>query len=231
MLKLELETLDYKVNQLMPILERLKSLRSKEFETHIVDGQPARTKFILRGEPAVFNWSGPANIDGQSFPPYTGKVKLNYHVVTLTWRLHFPGIPRAHIPSLRRAPRIGVPMGPLDALYKIANADNSFAYQPRSRYYHNIEQERRAQRLLHGARSRARNRNEPEPSCETQILLGGMLGDEMQLHNEMEWYAGFHERLRRLRFNQAMSEIRAVKWTRRWEAEQSLLKFEDYEGF
>ena len=105
-LKLELETLDYKVVQLMPIVERLKRMESREYETHIVDGQAMTTKFVLHGEPEVYTWTGPANLDGGEYLPYRGKTSLDYHVLTLTWRLRFPSMPRAHIPTLRRAPRI-----------------------------------------------------------------------------------------------------------------------------
>jgi hypothetical protein len=45
--KLELETLDYKIDQLMPIVERIKKIESEAFETHIVDGKPTKTQFVL----------------------------------------------------------------------------------------------------------------------------------------------------------------------------------------
>lgn len=112
-LKLELETLNYKVDQLMPIVERLKRLESKEYHTHVVDGEPTPTKFVLTGEPEVNKWTGPADINGHRFGPYEGKTALNYHVVTLTWRLRFLEIPRAHVPELRRAPRVGAPESPV----------------------------------------------------------------------------------------------------------------------
>lgn len=108
-LKLELETLHYKVDQLMPIVNRLKRLESKEYESHAIEGKATTTKFKLVGEPEVFTWSGPTDINGQQFGPYRGKTSLNYHVVTMTWRLCFPRIPRAHVPELRRAPRIYEP--------------------------------------------------------------------------------------------------------------------------
>lgn len=104
-LRLELETLDYKVEQLRPIVERLKGLESREYETHVVDGASVKTKFVLAGDPAVYTWTGPADINGGRYSPYAGKETLNYHVETLTWRLHFPSLPRAHIPTLRLAPR------------------------------------------------------------------------------------------------------------------------------
>lgn len=93
----------------MPIVERLKRLESEEYETHVVHGKPAKTKFVLTGEPEVYTWSGPTNINGENFGPYKGKSTLNYYVVILTWKLRFPEIPRAHIPTLRRAPRTSNP--------------------------------------------------------------------------------------------------------------------------
>ncbi|EMC91570.1 hypothetical protein BAUCODRAFT_45007, partial [Baudoinia panamericana UAMH 10762] len=86
-LKLELETLDYKVDQLKPIVERLRDLNSEEKETHIINGKPQRTKFVLHEKLETFNWEGPANIDGKKHAPYADKSRLRYHVVTLTWHL------------------------------------------------------------------------------------------------------------------------------------------------
>ena len=68
-LKLELETLDYKLAQLLPIVERLKQLESREVDTHIVYGHPVCTKFVLHGEPDVYKWSGPSNFENQNFGP------------------------------------------------------------------------------------------------------------------------------------------------------------------
>ncbi|RMZ21716.1 hypothetical protein D0859_14275 [Hortaea werneckii] len=107
--KLELETLDYKVDQLEPILEQIKQLESLEEKTHLIDGKPAKSKFILCRDPEVYSWEGPVNIDGQEFEPYEGKKILKYHVVTLTWRLSFPEFPSGFVPRLRLNPRIDLP--------------------------------------------------------------------------------------------------------------------------
>jgi len=105
-LRLELETLDYKVAQLQPILDRIQRMESEEKETHLIDGKPTKTKFVLSGAPESYDWEGPADIDKRKFGPYDGKAMLKYHVVTLTWKLRFPEIPGAFVPQLRRAPRI-----------------------------------------------------------------------------------------------------------------------------
>lgn len=105
-LQLELETLDYKVEQLTPIVDRLSKLESKQYATHVISGKEEETKFVLTGKPAVYTWSGPSNLDGGHYAPYEGVDTLNYHVVSLTWRLCFPNVPRARIPQLRRAPRL-----------------------------------------------------------------------------------------------------------------------------
>ncbi|KAK3112785.1 hypothetical protein LTR53_010582 [Teratosphaeriaceae sp. CCFEE 6253] len=88
--KLELETLDYKLDQLLPIVERLKRLESQEFETHLVDGKPTGTQFVLSDTEHRFTWDGPANLNNETFDPYEGKSRLKYQVITLTWKLHFP---------------------------------------------------------------------------------------------------------------------------------------------
>ncbi|RMY64869.1 hypothetical protein D0863_09504 [Hortaea werneckii] len=108
-IKLELETLDYKVDQLEPILEQIRGLQSLEVKTHLIDGKPAKSKFVLCRDQEVFSWEGPANINGQKFGPYEGKKVLKYRVVMLTWRLLFPEFPSGCIPRLRLNPRIDMP--------------------------------------------------------------------------------------------------------------------------
>ncbi|KAI6875672.1 hypothetical protein KC323_g125 [Hortaea werneckii] len=49
-IKLELETLDYKVDQLEPILEQIRGLQSLEVKTHLIDGKPAKIRTVRREE-------------------------------------------------------------------------------------------------------------------------------------------------------------------------------------
>ncbi|TKA46686.1 hypothetical protein B0A55_12871, partial [Friedmanniomyces simplex] len=108
--KLELETLDYKEDQLMSIVDRIKQFESEEFHTHVIDGKEVKTKFVLADEEQkTYTWEGPANLDNETWDPYEGKGTLKYHVVTLTWRLRFPELPGAFVPQLRRGPRIRAP--------------------------------------------------------------------------------------------------------------------------
>ncbi|KAK5681704.1 hypothetical protein LTS10_006237 [Elasticomyces elasticus] len=104
--KLEMETLDYKVDQMMTIIERIKTIESEAYDTHIVDGKSMKTQFVLDEQVRTYEWDGPSNIANGTWDPYQGKGKLKYHVVTLTWRLRFPDVPRAFVPELRRAPRV-----------------------------------------------------------------------------------------------------------------------------
>ena len=109
-LHLSLETLDYKLDQLQPILARMQLLESAEIETHVIDGKAVKTRFVRSEQIAQSTWSGPANLNNQSFDPYKDKTSLTYTVVTLTWHLaFFPCIPHAQIPILRRAPRLAHP--------------------------------------------------------------------------------------------------------------------------
>ena len=55
-LRLELETLEANVKQLSPIIERLESLQSKEYETHILDGKAVTTKFVCSNERTIDKW-------------------------------------------------------------------------------------------------------------------------------------------------------------------------------
>ena len=61
---------------------------------------------MLSDTPDEYDWKGPSNINKETFNPYKDKTVLRYHVVTLTWRLTFPGIPCAHVTESRRAPRL-----------------------------------------------------------------------------------------------------------------------------
>ncbi|KAK4958442.1 hypothetical protein LTR10_004870 [Elasticomyces elasticus] len=104
--RLEMETLDYKVDQMMTIVERIKTIESEAYDTHIVDGNSTKTQFVLDEKVRTYDWDGPPNIANGTWDPYQGRHRLKYHVVTLTWRLRFPDIPRAFVPELRRAPRV-----------------------------------------------------------------------------------------------------------------------------
>ncbi|KAF2722066.1 hypothetical protein K431DRAFT_284272 [Polychaeton citri CBS 116435] len=128
---LELETLDYKREQLERILERIRRFESEKRKTHIVNGSPTTTYFELAGEPKISTWSGPANLDGETYHPYAGKETLNYHVVTLTWRLRFPDLPTAdvHVPTLRLAPRATPTNTPVEE-YPHSEIDGTHAIGP-----------------------------------------------------------------------------------------------------
>ncbi|KAK4494680.1 hypothetical protein PRZ48_014036 [Zasmidium cellare] len=105
-LKLELETLDYKSEQLRPILQRIHAMDSREIESHLVEGRPVKTKFLLTQPDETYTWEGPTNIANKTYPQYSQMDKLRYHVTTVTWTLRFPDIPNANANHLRRAPRI-----------------------------------------------------------------------------------------------------------------------------
>ncbi|KAK4893691.1 hypothetical protein LTR27_007938 [Elasticomyces elasticus] len=60
--KLEMETLDYKVDQMMTIVERIKTIESEAYDTHIVDGNSMKTQFVLDEQVRTYDWDGPSNI-------------------------------------------------------------------------------------------------------------------------------------------------------------------------
>ena len=205
-LKLELETLDYKMKQLLPIVERLKRLESKEFDTHVISGQPARTKFIMTDRPKTHEWVGPVNIDGEDFEPYADKKQLNYVVVTLTWQLHFPQFPHAHIPHLRLMPRLGE-----DAPFCRSAPVNIKAPEIDEGAPVYISRRRRHHELFRLSRVEAPN---------TVSRWGHYV------HKMSQWQAEAHEGVRRQRFCEAMGDLYAVEVEKRWRAERSLLKLE-----
>lgn len=84
--KLELETLRSKRDQMQPIVNRLSKLEGRARIADPATWTPSGKKMIVRDEPTVFTWSGPARINDQEYAPYKGLDKLDYHVVTLTWK-------------------------------------------------------------------------------------------------------------------------------------------------
>ncbi|KAK5175811.1 uncharacterized protein LTR77_000951 [Saxophila tyrrhenica] len=220
-IKLDLETLAYKVKQLMPIVERLSQLESEEFETHFVDGKPTPTKFVLHRDPEVQKWSGPANIDNENFTPYDGKEKLDYHIVTLTWRLHFPKYPRAHVPTLRRSPRVGVsedpPRDPESDVVIEAHAQGDFPSLPQY-------EEHRPNRLPWRDR-RLESRIKRKGLVELNDSRSLMISAAVYGQNNQRYRSEVHERLRKARFDLLMARVYEQSWREKWEKEGSLLKF------
>ena len=213
-LQLELETLDYKVKQLMPIVERLQNLESKEFNSHVVDGQELSSKFAPHGQPQVHTWSGPVNIDGQTFSPYEKKNKLDYHVITLTWRLKFPQLPKANVAQLRRAPRINNSSRIEFVTYPGMKFDDAMARIPS--YYRGFNpfrtplaiKRRRSRKDVVGENERLRLLH-----ADLQVRMMSVQQDDMQ------------EVMRRRLFQSAMDRVIVERWKRRWQGENSILKF------
>ncbi|EME84114.1 uncharacterized protein MYCFIDRAFT_173162 [Pseudocercospora fijiensis CIRAD86] len=80
-ISLELETLERKKSQLQVIVDRLTKMKGR---ASLNDGMV--TRFEMSGEPHVWHWTGPSNIDGQEYEPYKGLKTLDYRVVTLKWK-------------------------------------------------------------------------------------------------------------------------------------------------
>ena len=217
-IKLELETLDYKVDQLQPILEQITELQSLEVKTHLIDGKPAKSKFVLCRDPEVYSWEGPANINGQKFLPYKGKKVLKYHVVTLTWRLLFPKFPSGFIPRLRLNPRIDMPYSASQDIPEMAPAVPGPFCQPStcSRQY--------GFKTRSGPMTRKRKAR-------------GQANDEKWISRwrtanlHAQWVetsrARMMEDIRMRQFDASMGQLSVHKMELRWKGENSLLKFEE----
>lgn len=238
-LTLELETLDYKVGQLMPIVERLKRLESNEYATHLIEGGPAQTKFVLTGEPEIFNWTGPSNIDGHDHEPYQGKATLKYHVVTLTWHLRFPEMPRANVAKLRRAPRLGN----RDPLALLPSSASSFDTRTPDRPQQLIELERYLSPYgdpnyapRDAARMRRRGAPLPARSARSETAVAKARYErhrfqfwstaQIYLRSLQKWQQDVHGAVERGRFRSMMAPHRMETWEERWRREGSLLRFQ-----
>lgn len=76
--RLELDTLDWKVDQLRPIVEKLKLAGEPK------EGEDARWELV---DPCdEITWSGPVNLAGHHHYIYEDREKLDYRVITLKWR-------------------------------------------------------------------------------------------------------------------------------------------------
>ena len=149
--------------------------------------------------------------------------QLDYHVVTLTWALKFPQIPRAHVPTLRRAPRVlgTVPARPISSMSQGRSAQMRFASEP----------------LLPPFRCRLgpmRRRDYKKlkaglwPVRKDQVV--DMRNAEFYARLESVYQAQFEEDARRESFEEAIqafhANIHAKAQSSKWENERSLLKFE-----
>ncbi|KAI7284350.1 hypothetical protein KC345_g2302 [Hortaea werneckii] len=216
-IKLELETLDYKVDQLKPILEHIKPLESLEEKTHLIDGKPAKSKFVLCRDPEVYSWEGPVNIDGQEFEPYEGKKFLKYHVVTLTWRLCFPEFPSGFVPRLRLNPRIDLPYSAPQDIPEMAPAVPGPFCQPSTC-------RRKHAGFKIGSGPMTRKRKAREQAHHEKIVFRWQTAN---LH--AQWVeasrARMMEGIRKRQFDASMGELSFEIIEQRWKKEDSLLKF------
>ncbi|KAI6824741.1 hypothetical protein KC340_g11189 [Hortaea werneckii] len=214
-IKLELETLDYKADQLKPILEQIKQLQSLEAETHLIDGKPAKSQFVVDRDPEVYSWEGPANINDQKFEPYEGRNILKYHVVTLTWRLCFPEFPSGVVPRLRLRPRIGLPYSALQDVPEMAEIAPA-VQGPFCRLPGYI-------RKHAGSVPMTRKRKATEDAHDERMILRWRTANQ-----HAQWLeasrARMMEGIRKRQFDASMVQRSVDKTELRWKGENSLLK-------
>lgn len=84
---LELETWESKKSQLDPIIKRIRGLESRPKLADPIDPNcKTASKFALKGEPVVWNWSRSPRLQDHDWPIYKDIATLNLHVVVLKWR-------------------------------------------------------------------------------------------------------------------------------------------------
>jgi hypothetical protein len=237
-LKLELETLDYKVSQLNPIVDHILSLRSQELATHVVNDKPTTTRFVLTGEPEVSSWTGPTDLDSKEFAPYKDKKELKYHVVTLTWKLYFPQYPKAHVPNLRLAPPVHFKRGrPASFAWRqrlersnSMSSDDDGAIEPDmpdpeprlSRWPLSARHSRRAWRRVAHIRAPTSSQADDEASGEGDEMFE--CGRKVQMRSS--WQARWNELFRRRQFRRCMKSQQETYWWREFAEKNSLLRLE-----
>jgi hypothetical protein len=78
--RLELETLEWRIDQLRPISESLKSLTNCELDLN----EDVHWELVEPFDETT--WSGPTNIGDEARDVYTKRDKLDYRIVTVKWR-------------------------------------------------------------------------------------------------------------------------------------------------
>jgi hypothetical protein len=239
-LKLELETLDYKVSQLNPIVDHIRSLRSEELATHVVNGKPTTTRFVLTGEPEVSSWTGPTDLDSKEFAPYKDKKELKYHVVTLTWKLYFPQYPKAHVPNLRLAPQVYFKRGrPASFAWRqrlersnSMSSDDDGAMEPDmpdpvprlDRWPPlSAHSSRRTRRRVAHFRQPTSGLVDNETSGESDEMFEW----DRIVQWRSSWQARWNELFRRRQFRRCMKSQQESYWRRKFSEENSLLRLEN----
>ena len=225
-LRLELEILDHKVKQLQPIIERIRRFESKEFETHLVDGKPTKTRFVIVGELKISEWKDPANIANHVLGPNHSSSALKYHTITLTWNLCFPYVPHAVVPELHRVPRIETPSSEMHMPVQESHVSQALL-EPRPRSNVAIEYVQRKRWDM-----RARQSRKPSAKVEDPAKVGRRMVFDWQcmqrdVRLRSKWQSEHTEDLRRAEFESARMEFKAGCWRQRWKEEKSLLKFVD----
>ncbi|KAK0282091.1 hypothetical protein LTR35_007189 [Friedmanniomyces endolithicus] len=206
-LKLELETLDYKADQLAIIVDRIKKIESAERASHYVGNYPTMTRFELADTQDTYTWEGPTKIDGRVRHAYEGRATLNYHVVTLTWNLRFTELPHASVPGLRRASVALSPyQNPLAVDENLERAEGGLRF-----WYAAILPRRREPRMTEWTEGMKRH----------HFML--------RFWTQVRWIsrrqAELGEAVRRRQFEELCGAALERKWAARWEAERSLLRF------
>ena len=87
--RLELETLENKFSQLLPIIERIKGHEARSpirILSLFDDVSDSGSSILLQGEEQETTWSGPADGPWPNSRQYRGIETLNYRVVTLVWK-------------------------------------------------------------------------------------------------------------------------------------------------
>ncbi|KAK0276429.1 hypothetical protein LTR91_019547 [Friedmanniomyces endolithicus] len=206
-LKLDLETLDYKADQLAVIVDRIKMIESESRPSHYVGNSPTMTRFELVDKQDTSTWEGPTNIDDRVRHAYDGKATLTYHVVTLTWNLRFTELPHASVPGLRRA---SVSLSPDKDPFAV-DKDWGRAEGELRFWYAAILPRRREPRMTEWT----------EGMKQHHFML--------RFWTQVRWVsrrqAELGEAVRRRQFEELCGAAREREWAARWEAEKSLLKF------
>lgn len=165
---------------------------------------------------------------------------FRYHVVTLTWRLHFPQYPKAHIPKLRLAPHWNGKKRP---------AGSSNPYRARVAYSRSIEDlpadsDRRLElgipqkeprryyqtpvRFDRPTKRRRPNKRQDEFISPSIHLDEAAMEDFwLRLRERSEWEAKVTEFTRRHQFWQVMKPHWQLRWSNMFAATKSLLSLGD----
>lgn len=197
--RLELETLESKIEQLNRIVERLQRLEGKPLLVDLVDHTRLdRNKFVCKDPPRRWQWKRSTKLDGKNWAAFEDLKELSLHVVELSWK---------------KQPTEPLPLMDTPQLSSTKERRSAFPLP-----FHTTPI--LSPSMILRMRSRKALMNEMKWS-----QSGGFSQYTLAMRAQSDEQAVKHERERRELFERMIADMEANDIKQRWEGERSLLKY------